>query len=121
MYYDAYSFLGALRSAVADLRKVNPQVRIVYITPTYAWYTAWGLTCEEMDNGGGLLEDYVDAGLALAEELDIEAVDLYHGFFPHESWEDWELNMMDGLHPNEAGREKIARRIADALQSSEAE
>ncbi len=119
--YDAYSFLGALRSAVADLRKVNPQVRIVYITPTYAWYTAWGLTCEEMDNGGGLLEDYVDAGLALAEELDIEAVDLYHDFFPHESWEDWELNMMDGLHPNEAGREKIARRIADALQSAKAE
>ena len=83
--------------------------------------TAWGLTCEEMDNGGGLLEDYVDAGLALAEELDIEAVDLYHDFFPHESWEDWELNMMDGLHPNEAGREKIARRIADALQSAKAE
>lgn len=29
--------------------------------------------------------------------------------------------MMDGLHPNEAGREKIARRIADALQSAKAE
>ncbi len=119
--YDEYSFLGALRCAVADLRRTNPEIRILYITPTYAWYTAWNLTCEEMDNGGGLLEDYVDAGLELAGELDIEAVDLYHDFFPHESWEDWELNMMDGLHPNEAGREKIAQRIAEALRRADAQ
>ena len=114
--YDEYTFLGALRCAVADLRRMNPEVRILLITPTYTWYTAWELTCEEMDNGGGLLEDYVDAQLRLAQELDIEAVDLYHDFFPHEKWEDWELSMMDGLHPNEAGRERIAQKIADVLR-----
>ena len=81
----------------------------------------WELTCEEMDNGGGFLEDYVNAQLRLAEELDVEAVDLYHDFFPHESWEDWEQSMMDGLHPNEAGRERIAQKIADVLRPEETE
>lgn len=115
--YDEYTFLGALRSAVRDLRRVNPHIRILFITPTYTWYTATGLTCEETDNGAGVLEDYVNAQLGLAEELDVEAIDLYHDFFPHESWEDWKESMMDGLHPNEAGRERIAEKIADILRS----
>lgn len=119
--YDEYTFLGALRSAVADLRQVNPDVRILFITPTYAWYTLQELTCEEIDNGGGFLEDYVNAELGLAEELGVEAVDLYHDFFPHETWEDWKQSMMDGLHPNEAGRDQIAQRIADVLRLEEDE
>lgn len=114
--YDEYTFLGALRSAVADLRSMNPEVRILFITPTYTWYTAWELTCEEMDNGGGILEDYVEAQRMLGEELGVETVDLYHDFFPHEKWEDWEQSMMDGLHPNEEGRERIAQKIAGVLR-----
>lgn len=113
---DEYTFLGALRCAVEDLRRVNPKVRILFITPTYTWYPDMGLTCEELDNGGGLLEEYVEAQMELGEELGIETVDLYHGFFPHGEWEDWERYTMDGLHPNEAGREKIAERIMEALE-----
>ena len=36
--YDEYTYLGALRSAVRDLRRVNPDIRIVLVTPTYTWY-----------------------------------------------------------------------------------
>jgi len=113
--YDEYTFLGALRSAVSALRKRMPDVRIVLITPTYTWYTATGLTCEEMDQGGGVLEDYVDAELRLGAELAIEVVDVYHDFLPHERWEDWERYSRDGLHPNEAGRELMAQKIAEAI------
>ena len=90
-------------------------MRILLVTPTYTWYTAQGLTCEDIDNGGGYLEDYVNAELGLAGELGLEAVDLYHDFFPHENDRDWERYTMDGLHPNEAGREKMADRIRDVL------
>lgn len=114
--YDEYTYLGALRSAVEDLRKVNPQMRILLVTPTYAWYLQTGQTCEEADNGGGRLEAYVEAELALARELGVETVDLYHDFYPHEVWEDWALYTIDGIHPNEAGRDKIVKKIAEVLE-----
>lgn len=113
--YDEYTFLGALRSAVRFLQKANPKLRIVLITPTYSWYKYTGLTCEEADHGGGLLEDYVEAEIRAARELDLEVIDVYHDFYPHEKWEDWELYTWDGLHPNEQGREKLARKIAECL------
>lgn len=113
--YDEYTYLGALRCAVKDLRAANPQIRILLVTPTYTWYLLTDQTCEETDNGGGRLEDYVEAELALAEELGVEVLDLYHDFYPHEIWEDWALYTMDGIHPSEAGRDKIAEMIAQAL------
>lgn len=115
--YDEYTYLGALRSAVKDLRRTNPEIRIVLVTPTYTWYLQTDQTCEEADNGGGRLEEYVEAELALARELGVETVDLYHDFFSHEEWEDWALYTMDGIHPNETGRDKIAQRIAQILES----
>lgn len=113
--YDEHTFLGALRTAVGSLRKAAPGARIVFVTPLFIWYTAEGITCEDRDCGGGLLEDYVDAQIRLARELDVEIVDMYHDLFPHETWEDWQLYSRDGLHPNEAGRERMALRIADYL------
>ena len=114
--YDEHTFVGALRSAVLAFREVNPMVRIVLVTPTYTWYPDRGVTCEEMDQGGGVMEDYVEAELRVAEELEIEVIDVYHAFFPHETWEDWQRYSRDGIHPNEAGREKIALKIARTLE-----
>ena len=114
--YDVYTFLGAIRRAVAAFRGKNPQVRIVLVTPAYTWYTATGLTCEETDQGGGVLEDYVNAEIRLGEELGIEVVDLYHDCLPHENWWDWETYTRDGLHPNEAGRKLLSQKIAEALK-----
>lgn len=113
--YDEYTFLGAIRTSVKALRKANPSVKIVLVTPTYSWYPHTGLTCEEADQGGGVLEDYVEAELRIARELDIDVIDVYHDFYPHESFEDWELYTRDGLHPNEEGRRKLAARLAEGL------
>lgn len=114
--YNEYTFLGAIRIAVNHFRKANPGVRILLVTPTYTWYIFTNLTCEESDQGGGLLEDYVNAEIRVAEELGIEVVDVYHDFFPHEKWEDKDLYTRDGLHPNEKGREMLAQRIAEVLR-----
>ena len=112
---DEYTVAGALRSSVETLRRVNPRLRIVLITPTYGWYAETGQTCEEADFGGGVLEDYVNVQLRVSEELGVEVIDVYHDFYPHEKWEDKDLYTWDGVHPNEMGREKLAARIAEVL------
>ena len=110
---DEDTFVGAIRSTVEMLQKRYPDLRIVLVTPTYTWYTLLDLTCEEYVRGGNLLEDYVNAEIAAAEEMGLEIIDLYHDVYPHEEWSDWTRYSLDGLHPNEEGRELLAGIIAD--------
>lgn len=117
--YDPYTYVGALRSVIRSIRETYPNVRIILVTPTYTWYREKNLTCEEYNLGGGVLEQYVEAEEAVAKEMGVEWIDLYHDFYPHENWEDWELYTKDGLHPNEAGRALIAGQIADYLKKTE--
>mgnify|MGYP000168689532 FL=1 len=115
--YDEYTYCGAIRSIVRELRDAYPDLRIIFITPPYTWYTVPELTCEEYDLGGGVLEDYVNAEIGLCRALDVEVIDIYHDFYLHDTWEDLYLYTDDGLHPNEASREKIAQAIADYLDN----
>lgn len=113
---DEYTYGGALRSVVTTIQKSYPDMKIVLATPTYAWYHSNGLTCEEYEIGGLFLEEYVEKEIAVAEELGVEVIDLYHDVYPHEKWEDWEIYTEDGLHPNESGRTLLAGILAEKLQ-----
>lgn len=115
--YNTYTFAGALRSAVENLRAVNPDVKIILVTPTYSWYRDEQLTCEEYNPGGGVLAEYVDREWELAKELGIEFVDIYHDFYRHDEWSDWEIYTNDGLHPNETGRRMIAETLCGYVRS----
>ena len=113
--WDEYTFTGALRCSLSALRRVNPDMRILLVTPTYTWYELGHLTCEEYDVGYGVQEDYIRAEMEVAEEFGVEVLDVYHDVFPHETWEDCALYSQDGFHPNDAGRELLAGIIADYL------
>ena len=115
---DEYSFTGALRSSLTALRKANPNMRILLVTPTYTWHLQSGLSCEEFNGGYGIQEDYIKAEIEVAEELGVELIDVYHDLFPHEKWEDWSLYTFDGLHPNETGREWLTNIICEYLQNN---
>ena len=65
-----------------------------------------------------MLEDYVNAEIGLCQALDVEVIDIYHDYYPHDNWDDLYLYTDDGLHPNEAGREKIAQTLADYLNQT---
>lgn len=114
--YDEYTYGGALRSAIRTLQNAYPDMRIVLVTSPYTWYTDRGLTCEEYVLGGNVLEDYVNAELAVAEELGVEIIDIYHDVFTHDVWEDWKTYSADGLHPNENGRNLISQVIIDYFE-----
>lgn len=119
--YDPYTFTGALRGTIEMLREKYPDMRIILLTPPYTWYPYQQppeLTCEEYNLGGGVLEDYVNAEIGLARSMDVEIIDLYHDFYPHEQWSDWQIYSRDGLHPNAEGNKLIADKIYEYLQET---
>lgn len=113
---DEYTFGGALRQTLTDFRRQYPDLRIILLTPTYSWYLVQGETCEERDWGGGILEDYVELETQIAQEYGVELIDLYHGLYRHDAYEDWMAVTVDGVHPNETGKKLIADRIGSYLE-----
>ena len=113
---DEYTFAGALRLVLGKAKKEFPNCRIVLVSPTYSWYVSQEKSCEEMDFGGGFLKDYVELEQRIAKEYGVEFVDLYQDLYEHETFADWETYTVDGVHPNEAGCERIAERIAQFLE-----
>lgn len=113
---DVHSFEGALRTTLTELKKALPDCRILVVSPTYSWYITDGQTCEERRFGSALLEDYVALEQSIAAQCGVEMIDLYHGLYTHDVFEDWKTYTLDGVHPNETGRKLIAERIAAYLE-----
>ncbi len=119
---DPYTLEGAMRTGIHFLQQTYPELRIIFTSPTYCWFlNTMGSTfdtCETSDYGGGYLEEYVEAERRVALECGVEFLDLYHEYYPHENYQDWSLYTEDGMHPNEAGRQKIAGTLAAYLEES---
>ena len=114
--YDINTFSGTLRTIVVMLREEYPDLRLILVTPSYcAPLRIDGLNypCDKYAYGGGYLEEYVNAELEVAQELDVEIIDVYHGIDMDET--NFSTYLYDGLHYNEAGREAVADMIADYL------
>lgn len=117
--YDVYSFGGALRYSLEQLMGSYPDMRILLVTPTFCWYKFTEQDCTQIDFGHGILEDYVELELYIAQEYGVEILDNYHNsaIQPGESYEEWQVYTVDGVHLNEVGRELIAGRIVDYIQN----
>lgn len=113
--YDTFTYGGALRCALKKLQEEKPELHVVLCTPTYCWFLAEEISCEECDLGGGVLEDYVNLELAIAQEFGVEIVDNYHDSGIGGDFADWSVYTVDGLHLNETGRQILAGRIAAAI------
>ncbi len=114
--YDTNTFCGALRTIVTMLREEYPNLRIVLSTPTFCAPVATGYVsryCDEYDYGGGILEDYVNAELEVAEELGVEIIDTYH--LIEINRENAMYYLEDGLHLSDMGKEQVANLWADYL------
>ena len=111
--YDTATYMGGLRSCLKECMACFPEAEYIIMTPNYTNYYSNGT--ERNSDVGGVLTDYVDAAISVAEEFDIHYMDNYHGLGINES------NVMeytaDGCHPNEAGRILMARHIIDFIDS----
>lgn len=117
--YDIGTFEGALRTAVRTLQDAYPDARILLMTPNYTSYSDAASDSDsaadpEESGAADPLPDYVNAVLSVGAERGVTVLDNYaelgidrtnHGSY-----------LLDGVHPNEATRFTIGRRIALALR-----
>lgn len=104
-----YTFYGACHVLMKKLLMRYPDAQIVFMTPLHR-------TVEE--RGERRLKDFVDAIRKVAEFYSIPVLDLYatSGIQPQVPVI-MEKFCPDGVHPNDAGQEKIYKRLRGFLES----
>ena len=106
---DPMTYYGALHYLMQGLINKYPKAMIVFMTPLHR---------EEEENGNWKLVDFVTPVKEVAAYYAIPVLDLYtmSGIQPQVPVLK-ELYMPDGLHPNDAGYEKMADRLGNFLLS----
>lgn len=105
--WDNATYTGAIRTAVALIKEHSPESRIILCTPNYSPVALGKPTA-------GDLKDYADAVLALAEELDVDVTDNFHGLDINAA--NYEQYLEGGIHPNGMCRFRIAQDIINTLK-----
>lgn len=117
--YDTTTFAGALRYSIDTISAAYPHIEIVICTPIYRfWMDEDGNFLYDSDTyelNGQKLTNFVQQTKDVASEYSLFLIDNYNGtgivkdnrtdYFPKTS----------GVHPNAAGRKKIAENIAKEL------
>ena len=121
-----YTYCGALKLSVEYIRRINPDIRIILISPTEKWMPD-GVNASDYSYGGGILDEYVDAQRMMAEELGLEYLSMYELYdneisvFGDEVTEEPVTGFkytVDGTHPNYYGRYVISDLLADYLSGA---
>ena len=111
-----WTFCGGMRLLMESLRSKYPDSLIVVMTPTHR--SSENVTVNEIGIPCRRLIDYVNAEKEIAGEYGIPVLDM---------WNECDVNplkeghtekyMPDGLHPNDAGHEKIADTIIEFFKN----
>lgn len=104
---DIYTFCGAVNSLINKLTHDFPNSKIIFMTPIHRITET-----QPSKPDSKILEDYVNAILAICEKHDITVIDLFK-INPLDP-ADTEL-VPDGLHPSDKGHSIMAKVIAEEL------
>lgn len=104
---DIYTFCGAVNSLISFLEKNFPNAKKVFMTPIHRVTENNPSTPD-----GKLLADYVWAINEICKKRGVEVIDLF-AINPLDPTD--KSLVPDGLHPNDAGHEIMARVIAEKL------
>lgn len=101
----------------SKLTEKYPNKNIVVILPLQRWGYSGDIEPEEtMTNSKGItLEQYCDTIAEVAQKYNLEVIDMYNDAgISKDNINDFTV---DGLHPNDAGNQKIANVITDFLRN----
>lgn len=115
--YDVTAFTGGLRTTINNIKSTWPYIRIFVMSPTYAQYMDEDGSLHNgttMDLGNGTLNHYLVKESDAAMDCGVSFIDNYFGTINEDNYESY---MSDYMHYNDAGREKLADRIADIINN----
>lgn len=113
--YDTNTFAGALRKSLKMLKETYPNLRIILVTSSYCEIIGDEIySSDDKDWGGGLLYQYVEKEIEIANQLGVEVIDMYHNSGINKDTVG--MYTVDGLHLTEAGIVLWGDSIADYLK-----
>lgn len=121
--YNQYTYVGALRIAIMNLRETFPDAEIVLCSPNYAQF--WGKDGaflgdgNMVNNGGGTLAQYYRVCGNVSADMHTLFLNAYEGIGLDAYTADEYLE--DGIHLSEKGRRKYAEKLTEIILAYEAE
>lgn len=106
--YDLYTYSGAYRTAISELREAYPDCYIILDTPNFCINFNYGM--DYRFDVQHTMIDYVDTLQIVAAEFNVGLLDNYNELGITK--ENFGTYLADGTHPNETGRFLIGKRIA---------
>lgn len=115
--YDVTAFTGGLRTTLENIQNTWPYIRIFIMSPTYAQYmdedgSLYNGTITDL--GNGTLYHYLLKEVDAAMDCGVSIIDNYFGTINEDNYQEY---MTDHMHYNDAGREKLADRISDIINT----
>ena len=104
---DDCCYIGALSNAIEALQTAYPKAEIMLMTPNYITIFEQGTM--NTSGTGVVFRDYVDAVKKLAEQKDVNVIDVYYDLGISD--ENASEYLADGCHPNYYGRFKIGQML----------
>ena len=116
--YDVTAFTGGLRTSLKNIQEAWPYIRIFVMSPTYAQYMDEDGNLHNgttTDLGNGTLNHYLLKEIDASMDCGVSFIDNYFGTINEDNYKEY---MRDYMHVNQAGREKLADRIAAILNAT---
>ncbi len=115
--YDVTAFTGGLRTTLDNITNTWPYIRVFVMSPTYAQYMDDEGNLHNgtrKDLGNGTLNHYLVKQVEAAMDCGVSIIDNYYGTINEDNYEEY---MLDHMHYNEKGRDKLAERIAEIINT----
>lgn len=114
---DVTAFTGGLRTTINNIKETWPYIRVLVMSPSYAQYMDEDGNLHNgtiTDLGNGTLNHYLVKEADAVMDCGVSFIDNYFGTINEDNYEEY---MSDHMHYNNAGREKLAERIADIINN----
>lgn len=114
---DVQAFTGGLTFFLDIVKQYWPHIRVFVMTPTYAQYVDENgklLSGDTTDLGNGTLPFYVQNEIDATVSCGYSVIDNYYGTINADNYEEY---MSDNKNYNQAGREKLADRISEIINT----